>query len=372
MKIQKMVVSGDTVFINRYQALFEAMRARVGRLSYLYGDKPFEHDFLNKLTKIQNKLVYIFSPNQADMLQSTAKRFITRSRQTEQRIRQLKDRPDFVLHVFGMYSPLWEQPNIPYAMYLDYTAALSQRNLSPSPEFDRWRDCERIAYERAYHLFPMSQVVKSSLVNDYGISPEKITVVGSFANRHPLYEGEKKFGSKQILFNGSDFERKGGDLVLEAFKLIKKAIPEAKLVVIGKKLTTLENGVINPGKIESLAEMRQLFLETDLVLAPGRCDPFPSFIIEAMNYGIPCIVSGNDGMPEIVDRDLNGLVVDVLSSELIAEKAINLLGDLPRLNFMSQQARNKVRTQLQCDIVADKIMQVLSTNSNQKLPAYNY
>ncbi|MFB2894074.1 glycosyltransferase family 4 protein [Aerosakkonemataceae cyanobacterium BLCC-F50] len=359
MKIQKMLVSGDQVFIRRYQALFEAMRSRVDRLSYLYGDKPFESDFLNKLTKIPNKLIYLLSPDQANRSVSTAKRFITRSRQTERRIKQLKDQPDFVLHVFGMYSPFWEQPNIPYGIYLDYTAALAQRNLPTSQEFSEWRDCERLSYERAYHLFPMSELVKSSLVNDYGISPNKITAVGSFANRHALYEGEKKFGSKQILFNGSDFERKGGDLVLEAFKHIKKAIPEAKLVVIGKQLTTLEPGVSNPGKIESLEQMRQLFLETDLVLAPARCDPFPSFVIEAMNYGVPSIVSANDGMPEIVDHGINGIVVNQLNSELIAEKVINLLGDLPTLSSMSQRAREKVRTQLNRNIVADKIMQVL-------------
>lgn len=303
----------------------------------------------------------MLSPSKANKSQSTAKRFITRSRWTERRIRRLKDKPDFVLHVFGMYSPFWKQPNIPYGMYLDYTAALAQRNLPPSQEFSDWRDCERLAYERAYHLFPMSQLVKSSLVNDYGISPKKITVVGSFANRHALYEREKKFGSQQILFNGSDFERKGGDLVLEAFKHIKKAIPEAKLVVIGKKLTIIENGVSNPGKIESLEEMRQLFLETDLVLAPGRADPFPSFVIEAMNYAFPCIVSGNDGMPEIVDHGINGLVVDPLISESIAEKAINLLCDIPKLTSMSHQARKKVRNQLHANITAEKVIQFLLT-----------
>jgi glycosyltransferase involved in cell wall biosynthesis len=190
-----------------------------------------------------------------------------------------------------------------------------------------------------------------------------ITVVGSFANHHPLYEGEKKFGSKQIMFNGSDFERKGGDIVLKAFKQVKQVLPEAKLVVIGKKLDISDVGVISPGKISSLDQMRELFLETDLILAPARCDPFPSFLIEAMNYGIPCIVSGNDGMPEIVDHDVSGLVIDPPVPEIIAENTINLLNNPLKLADMSQQARQKVRNQLNCDLVAKKIMQVLSSES---------
>lgn len=360
MAIKKILVSGDADFIGRYKSLFETIKSQCDRLSYLYGDKPFESDLLNKLVKMPHKLIYKISPSQAIKLQSSDKAFIARSRQTGRRIGQLRDKPDFVLHVFGMYCPFWDRLDIPYGMYLDYTAALAQKSLPSAEESLNRNACERLAYERAYHLFPMSQLVKSSLVNDYGIAPEKITVVGSFANRHAIYEGEKIFGSKQILFNGSDFERKGGDLVLEAFKRIRKSLPEAKLVVIGKKLTAPEVGVSNPGKVESLEEMRQLFLETDLVLAPGRCDPFPSFLMEAMNYGVPCIVSGNDGMPEIVDRGINGVVVDPPTPELIAEKAIALLCDIPKLTSMSQQARQKVKLQLNCNSVAEKIMQVLS------------
>ncbi|XGV94358.1 MAG: glycosyltransferase family 4 protein (plasmid) [Leptolyngbya sp. BL-A-14] len=245
-------------------------------------------------------------------------------------------------------------------MYLNYTAALAQRDLSPSQqELSEWKACERLMYQRACHLFPMSGLVRSSLIHDYGISPDKITVVGFFANRHALYTGEKTFGTKQILFNGSDFEQKVGDLVLEAFQHIRKAILEDRLVIIGKKLDSMQDGVINPGKINSLSEIRQLFLETDVVLSPIRCDPFPSFVIEGMNYGVPGIVSENDGMPEIFDHGVNGLVVGPLVPKLIAEKTISLLTDIPTLTSMSQEARKKIKTQLNCNVVAEKILTTL-------------
>jgi glycogen synthase len=364
MKPERIIVSGDRQFIARHRALFELMTSQYSQLDYVYGDELFETPFFNKLVKVFKKFVYIAFPAKFGSLQSPAQGFGARSKRTEGRIRNLRNQPDFVLHLFGMYSPFWDKYDIPYGMYLDYTAALAHRKLHPAEGLADWKDCERVAYERAYHLFTMSRLVKSSLVNDYGIAPEKITVVGSFASHHTVYEGEKKFGSQQILFNGADFERKGGDLVLEAFKYVKKALPGAKLVIIGKKLTVSQEGIDNPGKIKSSAEMRQLFLETDLVIAPGRCDPFPTFVIEAMNYGVPCIVSGNDGMPEIVDCDVNGLVVDPLTPELIAEKAIDLLGNISTLTSMSQQARQKVQLQLNRNSVAEKIMQVLANDGN--------
>jgi glycogen synthase len=362
MTVKNILISGDINFVNRYSFLFEAIGSQCDRLSYLYGDKPFEYNFLNQLAKIPHKLRYTISASRAIKSQSTAAGFIAKSRQTARRIERFRDRPDFVLHIFGMYAPFWEPSEIPYGMFLDYTATLAhqKQNRPISQDFVDWQACERLAYERAHHLFPMSQVVKSSLIDDYGISADKITVVGSFANRHTLYQGEKKFGSKQILFNGSDFERKGGDLVLTAFKQIKQVLPAAKLVVIGKKIDTPEVGVSNPGKIASVPQMRQLFLETDVILAPGRCDPFPSFTIEGMNYGVPCVVSNNDGMPEIVDRDVNGVVVDTLTPEAIAEKTIDLLNNIPVLTSMSDRARQKVKLHLNCDSVARKIIQAIT------------
>jgi hypothetical protein len=60
------------------------------------------------------------------------------------------------------------------------------------------------------------------------------------------------------LFNGSDFDRKGGDLVLAAFQKVQQVLPKAKLIVIGKRLSIQPDGIINPGKISSSA-MRDLF-----------------------------------------------------------------------------------------------------------------
>ncbi|OYD90247.1 hypothetical protein CDG76_31465 [Nostoc sp. 'Peltigera membranacea cyanobiont' 210A] len=351
MNIQKIVVTGDELFLRRYRPLFETLSLQCEQLEYLPGDEPLIFSLLNKVARLLNKL-----NNQT---------FITKSKRLEHRIYQLEYKADLVLHIFSMYCPFWERFDIPYGMYLDYTMSLAHRNWKPwapfanSQEFQAWKNCERLAYERAYHLFAMSDVVKSSLIVDYGIQPEKITVVGSFANRHTVYEGEKPFGTKQILFNGADFERKGGEIVLAAFKYVKNVIPESRLVIIGKKLAVQQDGVDNPGRIGSLEEMRQLFLQTDLVVAPGLCDPFPSFIIEAMNYGVPCIVSSNDGMPEIVDNGITGLVVEPLTPELLAEKIIDLLNDVPTLTAMSQQSRQNVKAQLNCAKVGESILQVL-------------
>ena len=220
-------------------------------------------------------------------------------------------------------------------------------------------ECERHAYERAYHIFTFNKVARNSLIADYNIQPDKISVVGSAGNFKESYEGEKTFGSQQILFNGSDFERKGGNLVLAAFKQVKQVIPNAKLVIIGRKILIEESGIINLGNI-SASELRKLFLNTDLVVAPAYCDPFPAFLLEAMNYGVPCVVTNKDGMPEIVEDQVDGIVISEIEKNILAEQIINLLLNPTLLESFSQAARWKLRTKYKWDNIANRMLDILS------------
>lgn len=367
MKMKKVIVTGTPTFLYRYQYLFKALTPYFEGLEFLpCGDRIYKSKISNTIAEFTYKLLYKFSLKRADQLfQKNHRLFIAKSRQAEEKIRQLEYTPDLVIQVFGMFSPFWEKFDIPYVIYLDYTMALAVKNWSPwapfinSKQREAWLECERQTYQRAYHLFPMSSAVKSSLIKDYGVEPQKITVVGSAGNFLEPYEGEKPFGSQQILFNGSDFERKGGALVVEAFKKVKQTIPGAKLVIIGKKINHREPGLNNPGKIKSRSELHDLFLHSDLVVAPSYCEPFQEFLLEAMNYGLPCIVSDKDGMPEIIDSEVNGLIINSLTPDALADSIVNLLSNPTKLEAMSQAARQKVKSQFNWNSIAENITAVL-------------
>lgn len=367
MKNKNILVTGEPLFLDRHQFLFKALSNHFDRLHF----SPRQSEWYEaKLPRIALKSLLTLrtgSLRKANaVFQKNRTAFVLKSRRAEQYIHQLNEPPDLVFQVFSTYSPFWNTNNIPYVIFLDYTTALAERNWSAWATFlsDRarqtWLECERLAYARATHIFSMSQVVKTSLIQDYEIATQKITVVGSSGDFQEPYIGEKNFGSHQILFNGSDFERKGGDLVLAAFRKVRQVIPTAKLTIIGKKLPIEETGVENLGHVASRSDIRDLFLKADLVVAPAYCDPFPTFLMEAMNYGVPCVVSDRDGMPEIVDRQVDGIVLDRLTSELLASQMIHLLMNPSVLASMSQAAQLKVRTKLNWNTIAQTIAQTLA------------
>ena len=367
MEIKNVLVTGEPCFLDRHQFLFKSLANHFEQIRFLprqneWYEAKIPRTVIKGLLKLRtgdlSRVNAVFQKNKMA--------FVMKSQRAERDIQQLDNPPDLVFQVFGTYSPFWNHSEIPYVMYLDYTTALAEKNWPSWATFlnyrsrDAWFECEQLAYARAKHIFCMSQVVKDSLVQDYAIPPQTITVVGSSGDFQEPYAGEKTFGRHQLLFNGSDFDRKGGDLVLAAFREVRQAIPDAKLAIVGKTLTSDEVGVCNPGYITSRSQMHQLFLETDLVIAPASCDPFPTFLMEAMNYGVPCVVSKRDGMPEIVDHGVNGMVIDSLSAERFAETIVNLLQDSSKLSSLSQAARHKIKMQLNWSSVVNVILSTLT------------
>ncbi|MGI4792405.1 MAG: glycosyltransferase family 4 protein [Janthinobacterium lividum] len=367
--LNNIVVTGDAGFMRRYQIFHASLADRCTHLECLVSGDAYNNSLFGTIVRgIYNRTPLISRDKnlRAGILHKRKAAFLRKSRQTEQKIARLSVQPDLVLHMFGMYAPFLHPSPIPFTMTLDFTMALAVKEWPAWAPFQTdkarrdWLDTEGDAFRRAAHLFPWSNLVKQSLMNDYGVPEDKITVIGSSGNFRTPYDGAKTFGSHQIIFNGTDWDRKGGDIVVDAFRKVRQTIPDAKLVIIGTKTPLDEPGVETPGYITSATGMQDLFLASDLVVAPARCEPYGGFLVEGMNYGVPCIVSDRGAMFEIVDHDVNGLVLPELTADCLAESIVSLLRDMPRLERFSASARNKVKTQLNWDAIAAKMFDALS------------
>ncbi len=366
-KINSIAVTGDGSFMGRYRLFYEALAERCQHLECVASGDVYDHLFPGKVLKALFLVTTLGSKDGNPWQLKLHKRkaaFVRKSRQTERKLHSLTRRPDLVFHVFGMYAPFLHPSTIPYTMTLDYTMALAIEEWPAWAPFDgekdrrAWLEVEGDAYKRAAHLFPWSERTKQSLMKDYGVPEDKITVIGNAGQFRQPYKGPKSFGSRQMLFNGSDWDRKGGDIVLAAFRQVRQTMPDATLVIIGIERDVNEPGVICPGHLAPPA-VQELMLASDLLLAPARCEPYGNFLVEGMNYGVPCIVAGRGGMPEIVDHNLNGLVLEETTPDTLAAAIVSLLGDPARLERFSVSAREKVRTTLNWDKIADTIFGAL-------------
>ena len=138
-----------------------------------------------------------------------------------------------------------------------------------------------------------------------------------------------KINSPYILFVGVIQPRKNIIRLIEAFEMVKANNQELKLIIVGKKgwqsdaiykraeESRFAKDIIFLGGVSN-DHLDDLYQNALAFVLPSLYEGFGMPVLEAMNYGIPCIVSDNSSLAE-VSRD-SALLIDAYNSSDIAEK----------------------------------------------------
>jgi glycosyltransferase involved in cell wall biosynthesis len=263
---------------------------------------------------------------------------------------------DVALQVHGWVA---EQPR-PYVLYIDQTRLMAHRGWPgwiPLPRRDReqllrW---EREMYAGAAHIFTMGQPARDSIEIDYGIAPEAITVVGGGLNLRELPALTELRPSRDIIFVGRDFERKGGDCLLEAFIRVRQAVPDARLHIVGAGRRFTGKGIVAHGKISGRAELTGLYRRARVFVMPSRYEPWGLVFPEAMAYGVPCIGTTVQSIPEILGFGDAGTLVAPEDPVALADALVELLTNDEHAARLAAAGRQRVETWHTWDHVAQRI-----------------
>lgn len=210
-------------------------------------------------------------------------------------------------------------------------------------------DRERQVYAAARTIFVFSEALKRSFINDFGISPDKVIVVGAGVNLDlpdpkDLKNGPQLDSPPTILFVGREYERKGGPDLVKAFKSVRAQIPDARLQIAGCRINISDPGVEVIGPIERTPEGRavlaKLYRSADIFCMPSLYEPFGIVFAEAMMFGLPCVGTNQNAMPEVIAEGTGWLVPpgDVAA---LASTLVDALRERRRLFEMGRTARER-------------------------------
>jgi glycosyltransferase involved in cell wall biosynthesis len=184
------------------------------------------------------------------------------------------------------------------------------------------RDC----YQAARHLVTWSQWAKQGLVDDYAVPAEKITVIppgvnsADWARPRPDLPHDRPV---KILFVGGDLERKGGLLLLEAFRALRPLGVELHLVT--QRGLPQEPGLfVHTQMRPNSAALKQLYHDSDIFCLPTYGDCLPMVLSEAGAAGLPAVATRVAGIPEIVRDGTTGFLVPTGSVPALTD-ALRLL-----------------------------------------------
>jgi glycosyltransferase involved in cell wall biosynthesis len=285
---------------------------------------------------------------------------------------------DVVLQLGVMFDSSWGGSPVPVVIYTDNTTAITARRphagrfAFSQRELADWLEHEKGCYQRAAHICVRSNVVKRSLLNDYGIAPEKISVVAGGVNYVPLPDVPLRDTTKAptVLFIGQDFYRKGGDLVLEAFARARTQFPDARLLVVTG--SAIPKGLPMEGVSHqqigwNRQELANLYRQADVFILPSRQETWGDVLLEAMAFGLPCIGVTGEAMEDIILPNQTGFLAFPEDVDGLASSLEVLLGQPDLRLKMGLKSAEIVRQKFTWEIVADKLVPIMENAAKRNL-----
>jgi glycosyltransferase involved in cell wall biosynthesis len=301
--------------------------------------------------------------------------FRLRSRRLASRLEPLQAQADVILQVGVLFDACWDNITLPSVVYTDYTAWLAAQipQVGRSPftleQRQEWLDLEHRTFERAAYICTRSKLVRDSIVHDYNIPPERVTVVGGGINfallPEPVFRSEAD--PPTALFIGKELYRKGGDILLKAFARVRQEIPDARLFLLtheripaGLPLDGVE--LITPTwEREAIAS---LYRRSDVFVLPSRLETWGDVILEAMSYGLPCIGVTGQAMEEIIENERTGLVVPPEDTAALATALTRLLRNSGVRKELGCRARQRARAKYTWDRVVECVGPAIKAAAN--------
>lgn len=220
---------------------------------------------------------------------------------------------------------------------------------------------EPIALSKLDAVIANSNYVAQIIAREYGVREEKIHVVNYGIDIAEPDAVEELYGRPSILFVGANFERKGLPDLIRAGRLVKMALPEIKIYVVGEDPKTevmrrlaselgMANAVEFMGKLPNERVRR---LRADIFVMPSLVEGFGIVFLEAMSAGIPVIGGKVGGTVELIKDGENGFTVVPGDVEDLARKIIRLAQD-KNLNRRFVEAGRRTASEYTIPAMAEK------------------
>lgn len=233
--------------------------------------------------------------------------------------------------------------------WLTFKAGIAAKKVSGKPlivhvhatEFDRTGgtglnqrvyDIERAGMHAADAVIAVSNYTKNKIVQHYGISPDKVSVVHNAIDAERNASQISSKSGKTVLYLGRVTLQKGPDYFIEAAKRVLEKEPDARFIVAGSG--DMEGKVIEKAARLGISDkvfftgflrkhdIAKAYSMASLYVMPSVSEPFGLTPLEAAINRTPVLISKQSGVSEVFK---NCLRVDFWNIDEMANKIIAVL-----------------------------------------------
>ena len=284
--------------------------------------------------------------------------------------------PDNLLEEINNYSIVAgviaraEQYDIIHAHdWLTYPGGIHAKNVSGKPlvihvhatDYDRSRGnvnpdvyaIEKNGMDNADHIITVSNLTRQTVIEKYHQDPAKVTTVHNAVE--PLspeilaIQDKKGVKDKVITFLGRITMQKGPEYFVEAAAKVLAKAPHARFVMAGSG--DMMNQMIRLAASRHISDrfhftgfmkgkqVYEVLKASDVYVMPSVSEPFGISPLEAMQCGVPSIISKQSGCAEILDYAVK---VDYWDIEALADAMYSIITYPAMHEFLKVEGKKEV------------------------------
>ncbi len=178
--------------------------------------------------------------------------------------------------------------------------------------------------------------------------------------RHP----QLQVAPRTVLTLGRLGRRKGTYDLVRAFALIAPRLPGVQLVCGGDgdieevralaQELGLQDRVICPGWLGAEGKSAHLAQATVFIL-PSTAEGMPMAVLEAMSWGLAVIATPVGGIPQVIQPEHNGLLVEPGDIDAIAAALLRLMGDAALRERLGTAARATIEARFSIALTVERL-----------------
>ena len=233
---------------------------------------------------------------------------------------------------------------------------------------------ERFTLQASKCIIAPSHVYQTMLTR-MGVNPERIVVVPYGVDLRKFNPGlsdeifRKQFnleGSRIILTVGRLNYQKGFHYLIQAMPKILRAVSNAKLVIVGEGelltyLKDLSNSLGIGDKVVFTGALPQSFISAayasaEVFVLPSLFESLGISLLEAQAMEKPVVGTRVGGLPEALEENKSGILVEAKKPNELAKATIKLLRDPEKAATMGKYGRKFVEAHYDLESSVDRVL----------------
>ncbi|MDR1737368.1 MAG: glycosyltransferase [Candidatus Symbiothrix sp.] len=253
--------------------------------------------------------------------------------------------------------------------WLTYPAGIHAKTITGKPmvihvhatDFDRSRGkvnptvygIEKDGMDHADHIITVSNLTRNIVIEKYHQDPRKVTTVHNAVEPLPpeiaLISSKKGTKDKVITFLGRITMQKGPEYFVEAAAKVLAKTDNVRFVMAGSgdmmnKMIRLaaQRGISDRFHFTGFMKGKQVYevlKSSDVYVMPSVSEPFGISPLEAMQCGVPTIISKQSGCAEILT---NAIKTDYWDIEAMADAMYSIVTYPGMAEYLSVEGKNEV------------------------------